>query len=520
MRAPRFGRELLSAELQVNVLQDMVSRLFGGAYLSGSAKLRHDTGYFRYVDDSLSLVWRRLSAYIIRKAGWELRLPLELVYAESEEFTLLVVANGVWQELTPVGTSTDGPLTIYHYDLTGVPIPDFDYRLAVDTPDEHYPRVYAPYEYPVDYTPAPLLDFLPGDQPSINDWNDVSNEVNALSEMIVSSHAFIAAAIEGTASNEYTLSHYSNNLMWSFNIYWPYYVNDFFDPSRNVLTTSSIEILLNGQRIGHTGVLILAHQLGDPPVPYDIEVFHSGGFHSGDQVVSGDTVITIGTVDGNILRDCTWTGSLVAQQYDRLFGYMNNLPDHVIPPPSDNASQWQESVPITSFGLGEGESYFVEVSVINYQHEGEGVVKCDVGFISEIQHADDPVTWLAMQHWQHGDLVPGSGDKALNNVIRNIRHMQGYRLRQNSGERLRSVHLHYTILHHWYLLAYIAYGEEKKPEIMYWSNGQWASYSLKSSDDEFRWYFLDIAKTIPALLPNQFYIIKDVDWALEIPSYG
>ena len=519
MRAPRFGRELLSAELQVNVLQDMVSRLFGSAYLSGSAKMRHDTGYFQYENEAGSLVWRRLAAYIIRKAGWQLRLPLELVGGESQEFALLVLANGAWQELTPIGTSTDGPLTIYHYDLTGVPVSDFDYRLAVDTPDEHYPRVYAPYEYPVDYAPIPLLDFLPGDHPSIDDWNDVSDEVNALSEMIVSGHAFIAAAVEGTANRKYSLSHYSNNLLWAINIYWPYYVNDFVDPSNNVLTTSSIELLLNGQRIGHTGVLILAHQIGDPPPPIDIEVLHSGGFHSGDQIVSGDTVITIGAVDGNILRNCTWTGSLVAQQYDRLFGYMNNIPDHIIPPPGFNASQWQKTISITSFGFVDGESYFVDVAVENYQHEGAGEVRCDVGAVSEIQRSDDPVTWSAMQRWQHGDLVPGSGDKALNNIIQNIRHLQGYRLRQNSGERLRSVHLHYTIRHHWYMLAYIAYGDGD-PELMYWLDGEWVSYKLKSSGDDLIWHFLDIAKTIPALLPHQFYIVKGVDWALEIPSYG
>ena len=474
---------------------------------------------------------------------WYLWITLELKEHSSTptpEDYLIVEYDG--QAVSIAERIVEGKYTHLRYANNPASVPpgsEIEVKIyTVDDDIDNDAVVYPPYELDSVNTIVPLFDFISG-TPTIGDWNDLTKAINNILDVQASVNpAFLAThwvndLLEGFDFVRYSQKKHNDFVFVNYQVRWPERQPDPANPYEG--SNYDIKFTVNDSKLFHHGVYLTRHQ-GTDVVHSSAQIYAEVGdkckINGKTGIVAGIT--KVGEYDYEF--DVTWdtTPPDIIQIMDA-FEVWSPIEFYDIKVRKTELEG--EYRPFTDYStlvslsglVNQGDTYTMYVSARrttppdSIPKEGELII----GFIGEAADVitGAPVTgWSKMVEWKHLDPVPGTGDKAINNIVENIRMLQEVTIRQRAVTRRRTAiasQFDLCVNHRYRWLGIIVYPDDegKLPDskIVYHNGQEWVEENITYSEDNNseKIEYIDLTE-YPKIIDQGFYVLKNVNHAYEL----
>jgi len=543
-KAPNiYEGQILSAELHLNGFVRAVNHTYGCFFGVDSLWFGHNTHYYHDQENHI-LVYNRTK---LRHFGdtWYLWVTIELKDNNSNpnpEDNLIVEYD--YAQVPVIEKVVEGKYVHIKYDNNpsqvhrGKEVSVMIYSNEDDSIDNDA-IVYPPYELNDADTTIPLFDFISG-TPTIDDWNDLTKAVNnVLAVQATVNPAFLATKWGDDLADPFDTVRYSqvkhnDFLLVNYQVRWP---DRQPDPAHDYAGSNlDIKFSVNDSFAFHHGVYLTIHQ-GADPIRSSAKIYASVGDLC--RINSKSGVITeinkLGDYDYEFVVDWDDGPPDIVQIMDSftVWSPVNKIDIKIRQSELEGEyrpfNNYTVLVDLNTFGLSQGETYTVSFNArkttppIAHPQSGETIVGF-IGESSDIVSGDPVIGWMKMEEWKHLDPVPGSGDKAINNIVENIRLLQSVKIRQRAITRRREhidSHWDLCVNHRYRWLGVIVLPDDdgKLPDskIIYHNGKEWVEEKISYSGEEAteKIEYIDLSEFV-GLMDQGFYVLKKVNYAYEL----
>lgn len=531
--APNFySEQIVSAEIHMNELGRSVNSAYGSLH-GFTPAVYAPVGYYGYEDSKYIYSDTFIHHY---DAAWYLWVTVEykgtgtpdpesdlLVYAETSSTSGLI-------QVYSTEMITEGDFRHLRYLNTPASIEDgFEFRVKIvsstDVNEDYW--VHQPYEAPVISTPTTLHDFLTG-SPTQTDWQNLSDAANGLLDLQSSTNnAFLSVKREYDSNERYSAVKRNKYLYINYQVWWP--ERRRFQPEPDFGADFDTRCTIDGNVVFHRGTYLTKNEQLHPEVYCWNKLYAQVGDRCSLNGESGE-ITGIAAISGGWAFTVTWdvAAPTVVQYMERfkVWTSMTDLGNNVRP--NEGRENVEQLVDLNALGISQNDAYSIQFDT---EHDVPSPIdgqpgRVLIGYLGEsvnvITGSPEP-GWEKMAQWEHLDVVPGTGDKAINNIVENIRNLQEIKVIQSSATRYRADTYHFDLCfnhrHRW--LAIIAEqkddGTPESAEICFNTGSEFVTESLTYDEDSEGFEYIDLTQ-FPLLLEGGFYTLTNVEYAYEVDS--